>query len=50
MYELQQNLSYKVVTNLKAFIIDKVSLLIQKSFSSLSPTDSENITLKYDKN
>jgi len=49
LYELQSNFTYQNVSNLKLAIINKVSLLIQKSYKKIGKTDRENIKLKYPK-
>jgi hypothetical protein len=49
LYEIQSNITYKRIANLKIAIVNKVSLLIQESHKRLSETDKENIKLKYAK-
>jgi hypothetical protein len=49
LYELQTNKTYIQLANLKISVINKASLLIQKSHKKLSDTDKENIELKHGK-
>ena len=49
LYMLQENITYKLIKDDKLTLLNKVSILIQESYKSLSDTETENIRLKYAK-